>query len=232
MHSTDAQAALIDVVIPAQNHEGSIAALIGEVPRGLVRSVIVVAAASTDRTARVAEDAGAVVIREPTLGIGAACLRAVAHLTTLPKPPDVVVFLSADGSDDPAEIPALVKPLGGQLFDMALGSRALGHGRWPNPADLVAVNLIHALYGHRYTDLGRMRAVRYPALIALGLADTGNGFFVEMQVKAVRLGLRIAEVPVRERTAVVEGGYGEGLRGKLDAGSRALYAILRHATAR
>lgn len=220
------------MVIPARDHERSIGHLIREIPARTTRSVIVVASGSKDATARVAEDAGAVVIRENFPGLGAACLRAVAHLTTLPKPPDAVVFLSADGSDDPADIPALAKPMEGGLFDLVIGSRALARKRLPAPGDLVALNLIHAIYGHRYSDVGRMRAVRYPALIALGLGDTGNGYLVEMQVKAVRVGLRIAEVPVHGRRPVAPSGFGDGIRGKLDAGSRVLYAILRHATAR
>lgn len=226
----------VDLVIPARNHERVIGQVIREIPRGLVRSIVVVASGSTDGTARVAEDAGAVVVRESLPGLGAACLRAVAHMTTLPTPPAAVVFMAPDGSDDPRDLPGLVKPMEGGLFDLVIGSRRLGR-RLPRvaPVDLVAVNLIHAIYGHRYTDVGSLRAVRYPALIALGLADTGAGYFVEMQVKAVRVGLRIAEVPAHEREPFVRDEHGDGLGGlkqRIDRTGRALYAILRHATAR
>jgi hypothetical protein len=65
----------------------------------------------------------------------------------------------------------------------------------------VATSLIRAIYGHRYTDVSPFRAIRYPALIALGLRDPGYGFLVEMQVKALKTGLRIAECPVRYQPA-------------------------------
>jgi glycosyltransferase involved in cell wall biosynthesis len=227
----------VDLVIVARNHARTIAQVLREIPPRTVRSVLVVDNGSTDATVRVAEDAGAVVIREGRVGHGMACLRAVAHLSTLPVPPEVVVFMSADGTNDPADLPALLRPVRDALFDLVIGSRALGDGRVGASARMgsfVAVNLIHAIYGHRYSDMGPLRAIRYPALIALGLRDTGNGWMAEMMVRAVRVGLRIAEVPVRSRPALpgTPRGFGGGIKQRIDAGGRTLYAILRHATAR
>jgi glycosyltransferase involved in cell wall biosynthesis len=224
---------VVDVVVAARNQQKSIAQIVGEIPARIVRSVLVVDNGSTDATARAAEDAGAIVLREGKGGHGAACLRAVAHLSTLPRPPDAVVFMAADGSADPADLPALLKPLREGLFDLVLGSRALGtQGKTrasARAASFVAVSLIHAIYGHRYTDMGPLRAIRYPALIALGLSDPEGGFLAEMQVKAVRRGLRIAEVPVTERPRT---GTGTALKDRASATGQVLYQILRHATAR
>jgi glycosyltransferase involved in cell wall biosynthesis len=228
---------VVDVVITARNQAEGIAQLVREMPARTVRSVLVIDNGSADATARVAEDAGAIVLREGRGGHGAACLRAVAHLSTLPRPPDAVAFMNGDGTADPADLIGLLKPLREGLFDLVVGSRALGaangHGngvrKVGRAGSFLAVSLIHAIYGHRYTDLGPLRAIRYPALIALGLSDLDGGFLAEMQVKAVRRGLRIAEVPVRERP---RHGSGRALTERAQATGQVLYQILRHATAR
>jgi glycosyltransferase involved in cell wall biosynthesis len=221
----------IDVIIPARNEETSIAQVIAAVPPRTVRSVVVVDNGSRDATARRAEDAGAVVVREPRVGYGAACLRGIAHLSTLPRPPDVVVFCSADNSDDPADIPNLVAPLRESLFDLVIGSRVLGEGNLNArqlAGNFVATNLIRAIYGHRYTDVSSLRAIRYPALIALGMRDAGYGFLVEMQVKALKIGLRIAETPVSYRKNTRRA----GLVGTVGSSAAVLFQIFRHSTAR
>lgn len=234
---------IVDVLIPAQGAE----ATLPEVLKGIrgcgqpVRSVVVVdrlsASASADRTAAVAEAAGALVVTEPQPGYGAACLRGLTLLALQETPPDVVVFMDAGGADDPADLPRLLEAIAGGA-DLAIGSRTLGA---PDPGSLqpaqrvgnaVAVNLIRAVYGQRYTDLGPLRAVRYPALLALGMRDTDAGWEVEMQVKAVRRGLRIAEVPVHYRRRRGEPEPSASVRGKLGAGAKILYTILRHSTAR
>lgn len=226
----------VDVVVPARNAEATIGSLIAAIPSRAVRAVVVVDNGSSDRTVRVAEDAGAIVIRERRVGYGAACLRGVAHLSTLPRPPDVVVFCPADGAYDPGEMPNLVLPLRESLFDLVIGTRALSETAlaWRlKTRNFVAINLIRAIYGHRYTDLTPFRAIRYPALIALGMRDVGQGWLVEMQVKALKVGLRISEVPVSYRPAsAARPPLGEQLKDSIGAGSRAMYQIIRHATAR
>ena len=66
----------------------------------------------------------------------------------------------------------------------------------------MACLLIRIFYGHRFTDLGPFRAIRWDALERIGMADPDFGWTAEMQVKAVRLGLRCAEVPVSYRRRV------------------------------
>jgi glycosyltransferase involved in cell wall biosynthesis len=227
---------MVDVVIPCRNEESTIAQVIAQVPSQKVRTIVVVDNGSTDRSAQVAQDAGAIVLRENQVGYGAACLRGVQHLSTLPEPPDVVVFLPADGSCDPAEVPGLLMPLRESLFDLVIGSRALGDGKQAarlKARHFVATSLIRAIYGHRYTDLGPFRAIRYPALIALGMRDDGYGWLVEMQVKALKCGLRIAEVPVTYR--IPDGrktSLGQQVKGTLGASTKAIFQIFRHSTAR
>jgi glycosyltransferase involved in cell wall biosynthesis len=216
---------VVDILIPARDASRSIVDVVRGLPPRVARSVIVVDGGSTDATARLAEDAGALVLREREAGIGASCLRGLAHLAALPRPPDVVVFLAGDGADNPADVPSVLRPLEDNLFDLVIGSRKEGSLPLPTRAGrAVAVELIRAIYGHRYSDVGTFRAIRYPALVALGLREPGPGIFVEMQIKALRTGLRIAETPVR--TGPVP------RRGTISAAGQTLYQILRHATIR
>lgn len=225
----------VDVIIPARDEGESVARVVSAMPLRAVRSVVVVDNGSSDATGRHAEDAGAIVVRETQVGYGAACLRGIAHVASLPRPPDAVVFLSAAGCDDPADLPRLVAPLRESLFDLVVGSRVLGAAplnSGQRAGNVVATGLIKAIYGHRYTDVNPFRAIRWPALIALGLRDTGYGFLVEMQVKALKTGLRIAEMPVSYRPAGKRVGKLDTLRGTSRATAEALFQIFRHSTAR
>ena len=225
----------VDVVIPARNEAAGIGGVLRAIPQRTVRSVIVVDNGSSDATAAIAQDEGAVVVREPRHGYGAACLRGIAHVASLPRSPDVVVFASATGQDDPGEIPKLLQPLRENLFDLVIGSRVLGRAPLKpgqRAGNLVATSLIRAIYGHRYTDLSSFRAIRYPALIALGMRDLGYGFLVEMQVKALKTGLRVAETPVSYRPDARQLGMSEKVKETVGAGAMALFQIFRHSTAR
>ncbi len=120
-----------------------------------------------------------------------------------------------------------------------IGSRILGE-REPGSLSLqqrlgnrVAVTMMRVIYGQRYTDLGPFRAIRLPALVALGMHDTGYGWTVEMQVKAAKTGLRVVEVPVSYRKRA--GGSSKissTVKGTVGASYKILYTILRHATTR
>ena len=104
---------LVDVIIPALNEEKALPRVLAEIPRPPVRRIIVADNGSTDRTAAVAEEHGAEVVREPERGYGAACLRALAQLAG--DPPDIVVFLDGDYSDHPAELLSLIDPIAAAL---------------------------------------------------------------------------------------------------------------------
>lgn len=231
---------LIDVIIPALDEEGNIARVIAELRQSgeALRHIVVVDNGSRDRTAEVARGAGALVVAEPRRGYGAACLRGLAHLASLTTAPEVVVFIDGDGADDGRGLGALLAPLRAGA-DLVVGSRVRG-ALQPGalqPAqrvgNAVAVGLLRALYGQRLSDLGPFRAIRYPALCALGMRDPDYGWIIEMQVKAARLGLRVNEVPVSYRRR----GSGKSkvsatVRGTVGAGYKILYTLLRHAAAR
>jgi hypothetical protein len=220
----------VAVVIPALDEEASLPRVLGDLPP--VR-VVVVDNGSSDGTARVAAAAGAEVVREPRRGYGRACLAGLAHLRA--DPPDVVAFLDADYSDHPEELPALLAPIAEGRADLVIGSRVLGErqagallpqARFGN---LLACALIRWIYRQRYTDLGPFRAIRWSSLESLGMADTNFGWTVEMQVKAARRGLRVAEVPVRYRRRIGRSKITGTVAGTVRAGVKILYTVFRYA---
>jgi glycosyltransferase involved in cell wall biosynthesis len=227
----------IAAIIPALNEEASIGATLKAIravplaPRSF-RQLLVVDNGSHDATAEVAASHGATVVREPRRGYGSACLAGIAAL--LPEI-TAVVFLDADGSDDPADLPRLLDPIVRGDADFVLGSRTLGE---QEPGALtpqqefgnrLATCLMRLLYGARYTDLGPFRAIRRDALGKLGMRDTNYGWTIEMQIKAHRAGLRIREIPVRYRKRAAGRSKVSGsLRGSLLAGAKILWTIVRY----
>ena len=186
---------------------------------------------STDATADVARRAGATVVSQPERGYGAACLAALA---TLPPEIEAVVFMQADASEDPAQAAELLAPLFDGRADLVLGSRVLGqaargallpHQRFGN---WLATTLIRLLYRHRYTDLGPFRAIRVDALRRLNMRDRNFGWTVEMQIKALRQGLRVMEIPVRYGVrAAGENKVSGNLRASVQAGVKILWVVAR-----
>jgi hypothetical protein len=176
---------------------------------------------------------------ESQRGYGAACLRGVHELTSQMIPPDVVVFLDGDFADDPTELPWLLEPIRAGTADLVIGSRTLGEAEpgaltvQQRVGNRLATTLIRGIYGQKYSDLGPFRAIRLPALVALGMSDRGYGWTVEMQVRAARVGLRVAEVPVSYRKRVAgRSKISSTVKGTLGASYKIVFTILRHATAR
>jgi hypothetical protein len=86
----------------------------------------------------------------------------------------------------------------------------------------LSTTLIRLLFGHRFTDLGPFRAIRKDALDSPEMLDRGYGWTVEMQIKAIRAGLRILEVPVHYRPRLGKSKISGTLKGTLLAGSKIL----------
>ncbi len=227
---------VIDVIIPAFNEERSIGLVLGDIPSALVREVIVCNNASTDATARRAREAGATVVDQPRKGYGSACLRGMEHIRRRPDSaqPDIVVFLDADYSDHPEQLPELIRPIVEEGYDLVIGSRALGErerGSMTVPqvfGNWLATTLLYRLYGYRFTDLGPFRAVRWQRLLELDMRDPDFGWTVEMQVKAARRGLRCTEVPVRYRRRVGVSKVSGTIRGTVLAGYKILWTIFKY----
>lgn len=219
----------VDALIPAWNEAESLpTVLTGLHGRGLHR-VVVIDNRSDDGTAAVAQAHGAEAIYCGRRGYGSACLRGIDHLHA--DPPDVVVFLDADGADDPADLPALLAPIEAGEAEMVIGSRVAG----AEPGALTPVQvfgnalsctLIRGLFGIRFTDLGPFRAITWAALQRLEMSDPDFGWTVEMQAKAARRGVRSVEVPVAYRRRVAGQSKVSGtLKGSFRAGTKILWTI-------
>lgn len=231
--ASEAGAPVIDVVIPAYNEEDSIGLVLADIPPRLVRRVVVADNNSRDATAVRAREAGAEVVPAPVQGYGSACLAALGHVGRT-GPPDVVVFLDADYSDHPEEMPGLVEPIARGEIDLVIGSRVLGdaepgallpQARWGNR---FACLLVRLLYGHRYTDLGPFRAISWRALESLRMRDPNFGWTAEMQVKALRRGLRVAEKPVSYRCRTGVSKITGTVSGTVRAGWKIIATVLRY----
>lgn len=198
---------VVDVLIPAWNEEGSLPLVIKDIPKDWVRNIVVCDNGSTDRTAEVSRECGAIVVTQNERGYGNACLAGISYLKSLPtsKQPEIVVFLDGDYSDYPDELPLVVSPIVHDKMDLVIGSRRLGNmedgamtfpqrfGNWLAPA------LIRLFFGYKFSDLGPFRAIRWDKLLALEMADQNFGWTVEMQVRAAKQKLACTEVPVRYR---------------------------------
>ncbi len=219
----------IALIIPARNEELSLPGVLNNVPSEISR-VVVVDNGSTDSTSRVAAAWGATVVREPVAGYGRACLAGLAALRG--DPPDIVAFVDADGSDDLACLPLLIAPVVAGERDFVLGERIpveraalsfqqrFGH--------LLATGLIRLFWGYRYHDLGPMRVIRWASLERLEMADREFGWTVEMQVRAVKHGLRIQEIRVPYlRRKAGKSKISRTLSGTVKAGSTILWTIAR-----
>ncbi len=222
----------VALIIPALNEEQTIGGALHGLAGQALAQVVVVDNGSSDRTAEVARERGALVVKEPRRGYGQACLAGIAVLQ-----PDtgIVVFMDADGSDDPTDLERLLEPLQRGEADFVIGSRALGErerdslSRQQRLGNWLASLLLRIFYGAHYTDLGPFRAIRRDALERLSMRDTNFGWTVEMQIKARRHGLRVREVPVRYRRR--RGGRSKvsgTVRGSILAGAKILWTILRY----
>ncbi len=190
--------AVPDVILPALDEEAALPWVLERMPDGY--RAIVVDNGSTDRTAAVAIELGATVVEELRQGFGAACFAGLGAATA-----DIVCFMDADASFDPAELPTVVAPVLDGSADLVLGARRAERGAWPLHARLanrVLAAEIRRRSGVDVSDLGPMRAARRDALVSLGLLDRRSGWPLEMVLRAQEAGWRIAERPITYRPRI------------------------------
>ena len=194
----------VAVVIPALNEAPNLDILLPQLSTVSVGQMLVCDNGSTDATRGISETHGAHWVYEPRRGYGAACAAGIARLAPAIT---IVAFMDADLSDDAALLGELVAPITSGECDLVLGARepdlrergsttlAQRFANWLFPT------LIKLGWGHAYSDLGPFRAIRRSSLEAIDMQDRAFGWTIEMQIRAVELGLGIREiaVPYRKR---------------------------------
>lgn len=198
------------VVIPALDEEKSLPGVLQSL-RSLERpprKIYVVDNGSTDRTPDVAKEGGAVCLSQPTRGYGIACLTALREIFADPQSlanKDIIVFMDADGSDNPEEIPLLLEPILRGQAQAVIGSRTLGNpehgslGSVQRFGNALSCFLLKHLMGAKFTDLGPFRAIEARTLHSLGMRDQNFGWTVEMQAKIALQKIAYREVAVDYR---------------------------------
>lgn len=218
-------------VVPAWNE----AVAIADVVRGLRRAgaccVYVVEPGSSDGTAAVAREAGAMVLRESRRGYGRGCLTGAAAAAGAGH--DLIAFLDGDGSCDPADLASLAA-VGTQAgADIVLGRRVsveAGALAWhAQVGNRLMATMLRARSGRTVHDLPPFKLARTDALESLGLDETGYGWTAQLVGRALtHPALRVVEVPVAFR--VRRGGQSK-VSGRLGASSRAARAMLEQGLA-
>ncbi len=192
----------VTIAIPAKNEESSIAGVIdGCRPYG--DEILVVDGHSTDQTRRIAEDLGARVVLDNKKGKGDAIRVALIEARG-----EIVVFIDADGSHDPRDIPEMIAPIKADRADLVIGSRMLGgsdelHGDVGRFIRIIGSELItlaiNYRYGVRLTDSQNgFRAIRREVGIRIGLTENIFTIEQEMLAKTLKHGFKAAEIPAHE----------------------------------
>jgi len=222
------------VIIPSYNEENAIKNVLNDIPKKYIQEIVVVNNNSNDKTALIAEENGATVLHEHRQGYGWACLKGIEYFKNKSELPEIVVFLDADYSDYPQELPDIIKPIVEDDFDLVIGSRALGKkekgsmtpqqifGNW------LATFLIRLFYRMKFTDLGPFRAIKFDKLIGLNMKDKTYGWTVEMQIKAAKNHLKCFEVPVCYRRRIGFSKVSGTVKGTISAGYRIILTIIKY----
>jgi dolichol-phosphate mannosyltransferase len=190
------------VVIPARNEVRTISDLVTRA-RPFCHEVVVADGHSSDGTAEAARAAGARVMTDPGTGKGGALRMCIDTINA-----DVLVFMDADGSHDPADVPRLVQPVVDDEADIVVGSRFTGGsdelsvnvGQLVRTIGNIAMNIaINRRWKIELTDtLNGYRAVRRSALLRVGLREHRHTIEQEMIMKALRYGFRVRNVATHE----------------------------------
>jgi glycosyltransferase involved in cell wall biosynthesis len=214
-------------IIPALNEEAAIGQVVGALPAGIDR-IIVVDNGSSDATAAVALAAGARVVSQPERGYGAAFLAGIAAEPDA----DIYMFLDGDGSDPAERALELIEILKRDEADLVLGVRAgkvepgamFWHQRLGN---LFMAWLVRRLSGQAVRDLPSFKAIRGDTLRAFGLRERRHGWTAELIATAACRGLRIKEVQTGYRRRTGASKVSGSLKGTALAAYRMNAAILR-----
>jgi len=192
----------VAVVVPAYNEEDNIGQVLPRIPAsvcGLEIAVLVVDDGSRDRTGEIAREYGAAVARHATNLGGGAALR-TGYRLMVDSGARIVVTLDADGQHRPEEMDRLVGPVADGTFDVAHGSRVLGHAEANTVAREMGIiffnRLVSLITRTKVSDCSNgYRAVRATVLPQLVLRQE-QFHTSEFMIEAIKRGVPATEVAV------------------------------------
>lgn len=195
------------IIIPVKNEEESISLVVQDLMSLKIfsdSSIIVVDNGSTDSTARVVKRFSISYLYEENPGYGNACLRGLEYLRTLVIEPRWVAFMDGDYSDRSSDLLNLISYIEKGEADLITGDRT----RYAEENSLefvqrfgnfIVCKILYIFFKKKFNDLGPLRVIIYDKLKKLEMQDKTWGWNLEMNIKAVRGGLKIIEVPVGYR---------------------------------
>jgi len=198
----------IIVVMPAYNAELTLEKTYRDIPQGLVSEIILCDDESKDRTVEIAKGLGLTVLRhEKNKGYGGN--QKTLYKEALKRNPDIIVMLHPDYQYDSKKIPGLIQPIINNQANVVLGSRMTGKGALEGGMPLYKYISNRFLTFCENKALGLnlseyhtgLRAYTKEFLEKVGWQDNSDDFLFDAQIliKAARLGLRIAEIPIETR---------------------------------
>ena len=191
----------IIIGIPAFNEEKNIAGIISKLKR-ITKDIIVCNDGSTDLTADIAEEMGALVINhEKNLGYGGA-IRSI-FLKAKDLNGDVLVTFDADGQHRIEDVDKVINPILEGQSDIVIGSRFLDDNEKEVPqyrkvGIKVITKITNATIKKDLTDSqSGFRAYSKQVLNEIRPSESGMGVSTEILIKANSKNLKISEVPIK-----------------------------------
>lgn len=201
-HSNNLNGHRVTVVVPARNEERNLGPIL-ERARAYCDELIVVDGHSTDATVEVAQRFASRVVFDNKRGKGDAVRVGAAAATH-----EIVVFMDADGSHDPADIPRLVEPIARGCADLVIGSRGKGgsdelHGDIEKlmrlvGSDLILIGINWRWKTHLTDSQNGFRAIRRDVVRSLGLKENITTIEQEMTMRCLKKGFVVSEIPTHE----------------------------------
>jgi glycosyltransferase involved in cell wall biosynthesis len=216
----------VSFLVPAYNEEATLGEVLDRIAAlGLDAQVIVVDDGSTDRTAAIAEERGATVIRQKNAGKGAAIRAAIGVVDG-----DIAVIQDADMEYDPAEVPELIEPILRGVADVVYGSRLRG-GKpqraylfWHLVGNRFLSLLTNVLYNTTLSDMETgYKAFRVDVLRSLRLTEDSFAIEPEITGQVCKRHLRIYELPISYYGRT----YAEGKKITWRDGFKAVWVLFR-----
>lgn len=189
------------LIIFTRNEMAGIRSIYPKIPLDLFDEIFAIDGHSTDGTIQFLESVGVPVRAQKRMGRVNATIEAMEHASG-----DTIVFLSADGNEDPRDIPRLLAALNGN--DLALTSRFMRGGRTDDTDDplrfrramsIILAKLVSLAWGVQVTDATNgLRAVKRSLWERAKIRPGYHSAELQLVIRAARMRARVAEIPTVE----------------------------------